>query len=63
VAWGGLTHAAAREISQQFFHARVWKADDVLRELTAVYRSSQAISRQSCRSSGSGPSPRARRPP
>jgi restriction system protein len=37
VAWGGLTHAADREIRQQFFHARVWKADDVLRELTAVY--------------------------
>jgi len=37
VAWGGLTHAADREIRQQFFHVRVWKADDVLRELTAVY--------------------------
>jgi restriction system protein len=37
VAWGGLTHAADREIRQQFFHVRVWQADDVLRELTAVY--------------------------
>ena len=37
VAWGGLTRPADREIRQQFFHARVWKADDVLRELTAVY--------------------------
>jgi len=25
------------EIRQHFFHVRVWKADDVLRELTAVY--------------------------
>ena len=37
VAWGGLTHAADRKIRQQFFHVRVWEADDVLRELTAVY--------------------------
>jgi restriction system protein len=37
VAWGGLTRAADREIRQQFFHVRVWEADEVLRELTAVY--------------------------
>jgi restriction system protein len=37
VAWGGLNQAAEREIRQQFFQVRVWTADDVLRELTAVY--------------------------
>jgi restriction system protein len=37
VAWGGLNQAAEREIRQQFFQVRVWAADDVLRELTAVY--------------------------
>jgi len=37
VAWGGLTQPARREIRQQFFQVRVWEADDVLRELTAVY--------------------------
>lgn len=37
VAWGGLNQAAEREIRQQFFQVRVWTANDVLRELTAVY--------------------------
>ncbi len=37
VAWGGLNQAAEREIRQQFFQVRVWAADDVLRELFAVY--------------------------
>jgi restriction system protein len=37
VAWGGLTQAAEREIRQQFFQVRVWNADDVLRELLAIY--------------------------
>lgn len=37
MGWGGLNQAAEREIRQQFFQVRVWAADDVLRELTAVY--------------------------
>ena len=37
VAWGGLNQVAEREIRQQFFQVRVWAADDVLRELFAVY--------------------------
>lgn len=37
VAWGGLNQAAEREIRQQFFKVRVWAADDLLRELFAVY--------------------------
>lgn len=37
VAWGGLNQAAERETRQQFFQVRVWTADDVLREFTAVY--------------------------
>jgi restriction system protein len=34
---GWLTQAAEREIRQQFFQVRVWNADDVLRELLAIY--------------------------
>lgn len=37
VAWGGLTQVARREIRQQFFQVRVWDAEDVRRELLAVY--------------------------
>jgi restriction system protein len=37
VAWGGLTQAAEKEIRQQFFQVRVWNAEDLLRELLAVY--------------------------
>jgi restriction system protein len=37
VSWNGLTSAAEREVKQQYFRVRVWKADDVLRELASRY--------------------------
>jgi restriction system protein len=37
VAWGGLTQTADREVRQQFFRVRVWNAENVRRELLAVY--------------------------
>lgn len=37
VSWSGITLDAEREIRTLFFRTRVWSADDLFRELTAVY--------------------------
>ena len=37
VSWSGITIDAEREIRTLFFRTRVWDADDLFRELTAVY--------------------------
>lgn len=37
VSWSGITIDAEREIRTLFFRTRVWTADDLFRELTAVY--------------------------
>lgn len=37
VSWSGITLDAEREIRTLFFRTRVWTADDLFRELTAVY--------------------------
>jgi restriction system protein len=38
VSWNGVTRDALRELWQKkFFRVRLWTADDILRELTAVY--------------------------
>lgn len=37
VSWSGITSDAEREIRTLFFRTRVWDADDIFRELTAVY--------------------------
>lgn len=37
VAWGGVNKNTERELRNEFFQVRVWTADDLVRELTAVY--------------------------
>jgi restriction system protein len=37
VCWGGFKSSFNREETQQFFHVRLWDADDLIDELLAVY--------------------------
>jgi restriction system protein len=37
VSWGGFKTSINREEAQQFFHARLWDADDLIDELLTVY--------------------------
>ncbi|RTQ34345.1 restriction endonuclease [Variovorax gossypii] len=37
VCWGGFKSGVDREEAQQFFHVRLWDADDLIDELLAVY--------------------------
>jgi restriction system protein len=37
VAWGGFKGSVDKEEAQQFFHVRLWDADDLIDELLAVY--------------------------
>lgn len=36
-SWSGVTRDAERELQREFFKVRVWDADEVFRQLTAVY--------------------------
>ncbi len=37
VCWGGFKGSVSKEEAQQFFHMRLWDADDLIDELLAVY--------------------------
>lgn len=37
VSWSGVTRDAERELRQEFFRVRVWNADDLFEQITAVY--------------------------
>jgi restriction system protein len=37
VCWGGFKSSIDRDETQQFFHVRLWDADDLIDELLGVY--------------------------